>query len=102
MQGSGWILSIPTGFEFDISVPRCLRWFLSPHDPVWLVAAAGHDILLIQGQDRPFAAAEMRRMGEARIRRAIRDGKIKRDRRAWIIFFAVLIWTSAPKRKRRD
>jgi hypothetical protein len=49
---------IPAGFTFDSSVPRALRWLLSPHDPRFLLAACIHDWLLEQGYGRAQAAAE--------------------------------------------
>lgn len=55
-SGSGWFLSIAPGREFESSVPRLLRWILSPHDPRFLRAALIHDHLLETGH-RPFFAA---------------------------------------------
>ncbi len=54
--GSLWSLVIPAGREFESSVPRLARWFLSPADPRFLRAALVHDHLLEAGF-RPFFAA---------------------------------------------
>lgn len=51
-------VTIPAGFTFDSSVPRGLRWILSPTDPRFLLAACVHDWLLEQGYGRAQAAAE--------------------------------------------
>jgi len=54
-------VTVPPGFPFDASIPRGLRWWLDPHDPRFLLAAAGHDYALSLGYGRvraavPFAA----------------------------------------------
>ena len=56
-KGSGLLVHVPKGSVFDISVPRALRWILSPHDRRVLKAAALHDYLLGRGWDRVTAAA---------------------------------------------
>jgi hypothetical protein len=56
-KGSGLFVVVQRGMLFDISVPSCLRWFLSPHDRRVLKAAALHDYLLGLGWDRVTAAA---------------------------------------------
>jgi hypothetical protein len=38
--------SAPKGFVFQVSVPRCLEWLISPHDPEWLWIARRHDTRL--------------------------------------------------------
>lgn len=43
---SGWMLVVPTGREFESSVPRWLWWVFSPDDPYFLKSAAIHDTLL--------------------------------------------------------
>ena len=48
-KGSGHVLIVPAGTEFESSVPRGLRWLFSPHDPHFLKAAAVHDTLLEDG-----------------------------------------------------
>lgn len=48
-KGSGWVLTVPEGKEFESSVPRGLRWLFSPDDPFFLKAAAIHDTLLETG-----------------------------------------------------
>ena len=92
-NGSDWFLIVSPGATFDLSVPRPLHLLLSPHDRIWLPAAAVHDHLIERGYDRAFAAAEFRRAVAARVKRAIKDGRIKRDRRVWIAFWLVLLWT---------
>lgn len=53
---SGWWFDVPTGFEFDVSIPKPLWWIFSPHDRRFLKAAALHDELLRSGVDRVTAA----------------------------------------------
>lgn len=88
-KGSGWVLSLPKGFEFDISVPRLLEWVLSPHDRRVLLAAAVHDELLNRGQDDGFASSEFRRAVIAR-------GCPKSF--AWVLFLSTLVWAIFKKR----
>lgn len=57
-KGSGNWFVVPTGTEFDVSIPGFLRWAFNPHDPRFLKAAALHDEMLKQGIDRLRAAAE--------------------------------------------
>lgn len=64
-EGSGWLLVVPQGFVFDSSVPRFLRWLISPHHRPWLLAAAVHDRLLLEGHDWAFAAGEWYRAARA-------------------------------------
>ena len=65
-KGSGWLLILPEGMTFDLSVPRWLSWVLSPHNRAWLPAAAVHDELLRRGHDAAFAAAEFHRAVKTR------------------------------------
>lgn len=83
-RGSGWLLAIPAGTRFDISVPRWLTWALSPHDRRVLPAAAIHDALLEAGHDAAFASAEFRR---ACIARGVNIPF------AWALFAATFVWT---------
>jgi hypothetical protein len=53
--GSGVSVLVPVGTVFDVSIPRGLRWLLSPHDPRFLKAACLHDWLLRINWDRPTA-----------------------------------------------
>ncbi len=87
-RGSGWILKIPKGTKFDISVPRPLEWLQSPHDRRVLLGAAVHDELLLRGQHVIFAAAEFYRALRARRTPVAR---------AWMLFFSTLAWTSARR-----
>ena len=89
---SGWSLTIPKGREFDISVPRWLRWILSPDDRCVLPAAAIHDELLNQGHDVAFASSEFRRAVLAR-----GGGMIW----AWMLFWATLVWTAWRAQKNK-
>lgn len=45
----GPVYRVPKGFEFEVSVPRLLRWIVSPHDHRFLKAAALHDHMLETG-----------------------------------------------------
>lgn len=56
--GSGMTILIPAGFEFDMSIPRIMRWLINPHARNSLPAACVHDWLLYCQWDRPRAAAE--------------------------------------------
>jgi len=89
MKGSGWSLEVPAGIIFDISVPRCLEWILSPHDKRILLAALVHDVLLRRGHDAAFSSSEFRR---AAIARGV-NGSF-----AWMLFFATLIWAVLKSR----
>jgi hypothetical protein len=87
LKGSGWSLNIPAGFTFDSSVPRWLHWLVSPDHEPWLLAAAVHDYLLVQGHDKAFAAGEWYRA--ARAMKA-------RDRLSWLVlpaYYGVVLWT---------
>lgn len=70
---SGLWLVAPAGYEFDVSIPRALRWIFDPKDPRYLKAAALHDWALDLGWDRVSAAAAfseaMRAQGVSRARR---------------------------------
>ena len=55
--GSGMVYVVPSGFWFDVSIPRFARWFFNPNDYRYLKAAAIHDHMLIEGWDRQTAAA---------------------------------------------
>lgn len=50
-------ITIPPGATFNVSIPRPLRWWASPHDPRYLRAAALHDYLLADGWWRVTAGA---------------------------------------------
>lgn len=57
-KGSPHVVKIPRGFVFDSSVPRYARWWLSPDDPHFLLAACVHDWLIAQGYGRAFADSQ--------------------------------------------
>jgi hypothetical protein len=59
--GSNVFLHIPRGFEFDVSIPQLVRWWLSPSEPKFLPAGCIHDWMLKQGWDRVSSAAEFNR-----------------------------------------
>lgn len=85
--GSGWTLTVPRDCRFQSSIPRVLRWLVSPHHEPWLLAAAVHDYLLAEGFDRAFAAGEWRRAARACARR---------DSKRWLVspaYFAIAAWT---------
>ena len=86
-KGSGWILTVPTDFVFDSSVPKFAQWIVSPHHEPWLLAAAIHDYLLEQGFDKAFAAGEWLRAARA---------VAKRDDKKWLVlpaYYGVVLWT---------
>lgn len=56
-KGSGLWLIVPTGFAFDVSVPRGLRWLVNPHDRRLLLAAALHDFTVEQRWEWQTSAA---------------------------------------------
>jgi hypothetical protein len=56
-QGSGRWITIPAGTEFESSVPWALRWFVSPDDQRFLLAALVHDYMLESGRFGPLQAA---------------------------------------------
>lgn len=51
------VITVPQGFEFDVSIPRYLWPILDPHDHRYFKAAAMHDMLLEDGWNRVAAAA---------------------------------------------
>lgn len=56
---SGRVIVIPSGREFESSVPRWAQWFISQDDPRFLLAALVHDVMLEDGiYGPPQAAAE--------------------------------------------
>ncbi len=57
-KDSGWLLVIPTGREFESSVPRWLTWAFSPNDPFFLKSAVIHDALLEDGFRLAFADSQ--------------------------------------------
>jgi len=57
IKGSGLWVTVPAGFDFDVSIPRAARWFFNPHDYRYLKAAALHDHMLDQEWDAQTAAA---------------------------------------------
>lgn len=54
---SGYIVTVPRDYVFDVSIPWFARWIFDPHDPAYLKAAALHDCLLDRQWERVSAAA---------------------------------------------
>lgn len=80
---NGPVYTVPAGFEFDMSVPRFLRWLFDPHRSDFHKAAALHDHMLQAGWSRITAGAEFHNALKA-------DGVT-----AWkrlVMLIAVLIW----------
>jgi len=84
---SGLWVTVPKGFAFESSVPRLLRWFLSPDDPDFLLAAAVHDYLLERGFARAFAAGEWHAA-------ALKAGAPRW--KAGLAFVCVAVWAVVP------
>lgn len=81
---AGLFLEVPPGFEFDVSVPRGLRWLIDPHDPRFLAAAALHDFALHRlGWPREVAAAPFGH--------ALRVARVSRLKRLAMVL-AVIVW----------
>lgn len=58
-KGSGHLITVPEGFEFESSVPRLLKWVISPDDPYFLWAACLHDYLIeVVKARRPFCDSQ--------------------------------------------
>lgn len=74
---------MPAGFEFDVSVPRWLRWLFDPHRADFHKASALHDHMLTGGWSRITAGAEFHNALKADGVRAIRR---------LVMLIAVLIW----------
>ena len=49
---------IPSGFEFESSVPWWATWILDPDDPKFLLSAAVHDWYLENGFRRSFCDSQ--------------------------------------------
>lgn len=81
--GSGLFLTVPSGFEFDISVPTYLTWAVSRHDKKLLKSAALHDYALELGWDRVSSASVFHG--------ALTAQKIGRWKRL-ILTLVVIIW----------
>lgn len=74
-EGSGLWITVPTGFKFDISVPRWLWLIVSPMDKRFVLAACLHDWLLQDGWAHNRAAIEfyhgLKAQGCGRVMRVI-------------------------------
>lgn len=67
---------VPAGFKFNVTVPKPLRWLISPHDKRLLRAAAFHDYALYRLKwSREMAAApfghELRKENFGKVRRLV-------------------------------
>ena len=82
-KGSGFSYTVPKDFKFEVSVPRGLRWVLSPHNPKYLKAAAIHDHMLERGWDRPTAGGVFQA--------ALKVSGVGSTKRL-TMFFAVTLW----------
>lgn len=94
-KSDGPKIIIRSGFEFQSSVPKVLRWLVSPHHPAWIVSAIIHDWFLNNGYDTLFAAGEWYRSAIAKSDRILKDTD-KRDSKSWLIwpaYRAIVIWT---------
>lgn len=87
-KGSDWVLRIAKGTPFNLSVPKLLRWLISPHNRQMLPAALVHDELLKMGADIAFASAEFRRALRAR---GV-NGLV-----AWALFFATFVYLQSKR-----
>ena len=83
LKNSGFTYVVPKGFLFEVSVPKGLRWVLSPHNPKYLKAAAIHDHMLESGWDRPTAGGVFQA--------ALKVSGVGSARRL-AMFFAVTLW----------
>lgn len=81
--GSGYWMTVPKDFQFDLSVPRWLTWLVDPQDPTCLKAAALHDFALQSGWERVSAAAVFNS--------ALRAQKVNRWKRL-VMVIAVVVW----------
>ena len=81
--GSNLTYVVPSGFEFDVSIPRGLRFILSPHNPKYLKAAAIHDHMLKANWDRPTAGGVFQA--------ALKVSGVSSSTRL-TMFFAVTLW----------
>ncbi|QGH74591.1 tail assembly chaperone [Bacteriophage DSS3_VP1] len=58
VEGSSLWVTVPKGFNFDVSVPKALTWLVDPHNPKYFKAACLHDYALHElNWDRVSAAA---------------------------------------------
>lgn len=86
-KDSGFSVTVPTGYEFDFSVPKHLRWLIDPMDEQYHKAGCLHDYLLhIEEWERVSAAASFSDALKA-------DGVPKAKR--LLMTFAVIQWKYA-------
>jgi hypothetical protein len=82
-RGSGLWITVPSGFIFDVSVPKCLRFLIDPMNPKLTKAAALHDYAFACGWDRVAAASVFAE--------ALRVSGVGRSLRLLLVT-AVIIW----------
>jgi hypothetical protein len=82
-KGSGFTYTVPVDFIFDVSVPKGLKWLISPHNPKYLKAAAIHDHMLFSGWDRPTAGGVFQAV--------LKVSGVNSTKRL-AMFFAVTLW----------
>lgn len=57
-EGSGLVVSVPTGFKTDLAtIPWWARWLFNPEDPAYAKAAILHDFLLSDTDNSRLEAA---------------------------------------------
>lgn len=81
--GSQLWITVPSYTFFDVSVPRIMRWWVSPHDSRFLKAAALHDFALRSNWDRVSSASLFSE--------ALRATKVPAFKRL-ICTLAVILW----------
>ncbi len=82
-KDSGLRYIVPSGFRFDVSVPKVFQWAFNPKDKKFLKAAALHDHMLINEWSRIESGAIFHEALKA-------DGVNKWKR--FTMFMAVVIW----------
>ena len=82
-KGSGLRYIVPSGFRFDVSVPRAMQWAFNPNDRRFLKASALHDHMLNNEWSRIESAAVFHE--------ALKADGVERAKR-FIMFLAVVIW----------
>ena len=82
-KGSGLRYIVQSGFRFDVSVPKILRWAFNPNDKRFLKAAALHDHMLQSEWSRIESAAVFHE--------ALKADQVERWKR-FSMFIAVVLW----------
>ena len=82
-HAEGPLYTVPSGFEFDVSVPKIFRWVFNPHRKDFHKAAALHDHMLKSGWSRATAASEFYN--------ALKADNVEFITR-FVMFISVLLW----------